>query len=228
MAETLRGAVRERATTRALVGWVVVVAALYALLGSSPLQLATSLATGAVVGAARLLAEVYDLRDEVETLALGMISLAGGAALVAVEGDNQSVGVAFLLVGAWTALDAGQVLRHRGLADPSKARDGRDVYRDYLARRVHEAVRDRRRTPRELREALDAEGEEVDRAVEELRERGVLRRVGGELRSVDDDERADRGTLARTRSAVRAGLHRLARPIAIEFESESSATGDVR
>jgi len=227
MAETLRGAVRERATARAVVGWIMVVTVLYALLGSSPLQLATSLATGAVVGTAGLLTEVYDLRDEVESLALGVVSLVGGAALVAVEGGHQSAGVSFLLIGAWTALDAGQVLRHRGIADPSKARDGREVYREYVARRVHEAVRNQPRTPRELREALDAEGQDVDRAVEELEARGVLRRVGGELRA-DDDEQADRRPLARTRSAVAAGLRRLARPVAIEFESESSATGGVR
>lgn len=227
MAETLRGALRERATTRALVGWIVVVGVLYAVLGSSPLQLATSLATGAVVGAARLITEVYDLRDEVESLALGVVSLAGGAALVAVEGGHQPAGVAFLLIGAWTVLDAGQVLRHRGVADPAADRDGREVYREYVGRRVHEAVQDQPRTPRELREALDADGEVVDRAVEELEARDVLRRVGGELRSADDRQ-DDRGLPARTRSAIAAGLRRLARPVAIEFESQSSTTVDVR
>lgn len=223
MADSVPAALRERATTRSVLGWVVVVAALYALLGTSPLQVGISLATGGVVGAARLLAEVYDLRDEVETLAFGVVSLAGGTALVAVAGGSQTAGVTFLLVGAWTAIDAGQVLRHRGLADPTSERSGREVYREYVGRRVHEAIGEESLTPRELRESLDADGDVVDRAVETLAERGVLARVGGELRLAADD--ADTGRLSRIRSTLAGWISRLARPVTIEFESERA--GDV-
>ena len=221
MADSVPAALRERATTRAVASWLLLVAVLYWLLGVSALQVATSLATGLVVGAADLLVEVYDLREEVEGLAVGLVSMVGGTALTLLEGGSPSAGIPILAVGGWVFIDALQFLRHEGVRDPSRERDGHDVYREYVTRRVHQAVADEPRTTRELREALDADAEAVDRAVETLLDRGAVELAGSELRTTRT-ERADRGRGASARVTVVGWLRRLLRPITVEFDSESS------
>ncbi len=222
MADSVPAALRERATTRSVIGWLVVVAFLYAVLGSSPLQLATSLVTGAVVGLAGLLTEVYDLRSEVESLGVGLVALIGGTALTVLDGGPASAGVSMLLVGGWLSLDAVQVLRHEGMREPTAERDGHEVYRAYVTRRVHETLRDEPRTPRELRESLEADADVVDEAVEALERRGTVVSAGSELRVADAEETTESGPLARTRSTVAGWIRRLLRPVTMEFETDAS------
>lgn len=227
MPDSVPAALRERATTRSVLGWLVVVAFLYAVLGSSPLQLATSLVTGAVVGLAGLLTEVYDLRSEVESLGVGLVALLGGSALTLLDGGPASAGVSMLLVGGWLSLDAVQVLRHDGVREPTAERDGHDVYRAYVTRRVHETIRDEPQTPRELRESLEADADVVDEAVDALERRGTVVAAGSELRVADDEEAAENGSLARTRSTVAGWVRRLLRPVTMEFETDPTETGRV-
>jgi hypothetical protein len=168
----------------------------------------------AVFGLSELVTDVYDVRQSVRHAGFGIYVLISGAALLLL-GDSGLVAlpVAFLLVGTWFVADAVQTVRHEGATEDEPT--GREVYRDYVGRRVHEALDDGPRTRRELSEALDADDGAIDAALAKLRSRGVVVREGSAFRVVDSD---DEGVAARV-----AGLgRRIARPLTLELDSAGS------
>ncbi|MFB6087800.1 MAG: MFS transporter [Haloarculaceae archaeon] len=212
---------RERVDGRSVVATVAVIAGLAWLFDGSPAQLAGSLLSTALVGAANVLADAYELHDAVRRLGLGGAALATAPLLALAEG-SLALPVAFGAVGAWLVLDGVQSLRHDGLR--SDEPDGHEVYRHYLARRVSELLDDGPRTRRELRDAFDADAADVDAAIDHLRERGVVERAGSTVRKRSP---TPDGRLGRVRERVMGVLERLARPILVEFEGTADA-GDGR
>jgi len=220
MAEALRDALRERVTFRAAAQWLVAGAVLYHFLGPSPAQFVTTTVSMAVFGLSELVTDVYDVRQSVRNAGFGLYALVGGAALLLLGDSNVlAVPVALLLVGAWFVVDAVQTVRHEGATEDEPT--GRDVYHDYVGRRVHEALDDGPRTRRELSEALDADDEAIDAAVAKLQSRGVVAREGSAIRAVDPD---DDGIAARLAGFAR----RIARPLTLEFGSDDTDGVDDR
>lgn len=219
MADSVRGAVSDRLRPRSILGWLVVVTALWWLFDESTVQVGMTLATSAIVGLADVSTEAYDLRSDVETLGLGFVMLLGGVSLFAF-GTSVDVAIVFALAGGWMALDAGQVLRHEGwkATDDRDNRDGHDVYHEYVLRRVDSELRERALTRRELFDALDADDRAIDRALDVLAERGLLSHNGSELRVSSPPQP---GALERARSGIVAPFARLARPLTIEFADEA-------
>lgn len=219
MTRALLEAVRDRLTVRNALTAVAVFGGLHFVLGVSRAQLATSMAMGLVVGLADVVTDVYDLRNSVKHLATGLPAVVGGLVLLAFDDGPVWVPVAILLVGGWFVLDAVQTVRHEGATKP--ARTGREVYRSYVARRVHETLADGPLTRRELGDELDADPADVDRAVERLVDRGVLERAGSELREAPDPESDG---LARVGEWIRRFAGRVARPVALEFGRAGDGT----
>lgn len=217
-ARTLSDAVRDRVGLRSALSTAVALGVLWLLVGS-PVHLATSVAGLVVVGALDVLSEVYSLRESVKHGVFGAYTGLAGAGLLAAGGAGW-LPVGFVLVGGWFVLDAVQTVRHDGATEESP--DGRDVYLDYVARRVHELLGERPRTRRELDDALAAESAVVDAALARLRERGVVERAGSEYRVTPD---ASRGRLSRTRQSFLGLLRRVARPVTVEFGREASGDG---
>ncbi|MFC4447547.1 MFS transporter [Halorussus aquaticus] len=213
MSETLLDGLRERVRVRSFLLSSGVLAALHVLFDASVAQLVTTAVTAAIVGLSEVVEDAYGLQSGVRALGFSVVLLVSGAALLAFDGGSHWLPGAFLVVGAWILLDSVQRLRYDGLTDDD-ARDGETVYRTYVARRVHETLAEQSRTRRELSEALDADDEAVDRALDALRERGVVDREGSEL-CVSSSER---GTLESIRKRIGDGASRLARPLALEFE----------
>lgn len=215
MSEPLRDELRDRFTARSVLLGVGVFAGLYVLFDAALPQLAITVVTGAVVGLSEAVADAYDLQSG-RSLGLAVVTLVSGGALWAFGDGSPWLPAAFVVGGAWLLLDAVQTLRHDELeADGEDARDGEAVYRTYVERRVYETLDERPRTRRELTEALDADDEDVERALDALRERGVLDREGSELRVSSPSER---GALASTRERISDGTSRLARPVTLELE----------
>ena len=214
MSAALRDELRERIRLRSVLIGGGLLAALHVLFDASVAQLATTAVTGAVIGLSEAVEEAYDLQSGVRSLGLAGVTLIFGIALLLFDDGIWWLPAAFLVVGAWILLDAVQTLRHDGLAADDDARDGEAVYRTYVARRIHETLAERPRTRRELAEALDADDADVDRALDALRERGVLEREGSELRVSS----TEKGPLESTRERIGDGANRLARPLALEFE----------
>ncbi len=225
MADSVRAAVSDRLRPRSILGWLVVVTALWWLFDESTVQVGMTLATSAIVGLADVSTEAYDLRSDVETLGLGFVMLLGGVSLFAF-GTSVGVAIVFALAGGWMALDAGQVLRHEGwkATDDHDDRDGHDVYHEYVVRRVDSELRERALTRRELFDALDADDRAIDRALDVLAERGLLSRNGSELRVSSPPQP---GTFERARSGIAAPFARLAQPLTIEF-ADGATDGDTR
>jgi hypothetical protein len=222
MPDSLRDALRERLTAGAALGSVALLAVWIGPLDASLPQLATTVATGLVMTLTDAAGDAYDLRESVEAGGIGLIAVLGGTALLAFGDGSAWLPVALLSVGAWFLLDAVQTVRHEGATVEAEAgadaRDGRAVYRNYVARRVHETLDAEARTRRELREALDADAGAVDAAVATLRERGVVTVVGSELRVT----RSDPTRRERFRRRLGAAATRLARPVALEFDSDAA------
>ena len=214
MSAALLDELRKRVRLRSVLVGGSVLTALHLVFDASVAQLAVTAVTGTVVGLSETVQEAYDLRSVVRSLGLAVVALVSGVALLLFDDGSPWLPAAFLVVAAWILVDAVQTLRHDGLAPDDDARDGEAVYRTYVERRVHETLSDRPRTRRELSEALDAADEDVDRALDALRERGVLDREGSELRVSS----TEKGTLESTRERIGDGASRLARPLALEFE----------
>jgi hypothetical protein len=219
MADSARAAVGNRLRLRSILGWFVLAAFLFWFFDESAVQLGMALATSTILGLSEVLAEVYDLRSEIESLGLALVTLLGGLALVA-SGDSAGVAVPLVLAGGWMVLDAGQVLRHEGLTnDESDDRDGHAVYHEYVVRQVDETLREQPMTRRELSDTLDADNAAIDRALDTLAERGLLSRKGSELQ-VSSPPQA--GPLGRVRDGIATALGRFARPLTIEFENDTA------
>ncbi|WP_134671400.1 MFS transporter [Halorussus marinus] len=216
MADGLVDALRDRIGFRSALVGVGVLVALRTVLNVSIAQLATTAATGAILALSKVVEDAYDLRSSVRWLGLGVAAIVYGGALLAFDDGDAWLSVVFLLAGTWLVADAIQTLRHDGLVEPETPRDGTEVYRTYVTRRVHETLDERPRTRRELSEALDADERDIDRALDALGERGVLERTGSELRIVSTDPT----TFETARDGVRSGVDRLARPIALELETD--------
>ncbi|NHN59967.1 MULTISPECIES: MFS transporter [Halorussus] len=215
MSEALRDELRDRIGLRPLLFSAGLFAVLHVLFDASVAQLAVTAITGAVVGLSEAVEEAYDLQAGVRSLGLAVVTLVSGVALLAFEDGIWWLPAAFLVVGGWLLLDSVQTLRHDGLAaDDDDVRDGEAVYRSYVERRVHETLTERPRTRRELFGALDADDRDIERALDALRERGVLDREGSELRVSS----FEKGRLAAARERLGDGTRRLARPLALERE----------
>ncbi|ELZ29593.1 hypothetical protein C475_01551 [Halosimplex carlsbadense 2-9-1] len=217
MSESLRDALRERVTVWATLQWAVALAVLYHLLDPSPAQFLTTTVSMGVFGLSELATDVYDVRQLVRNAGFGVYALVGGAAMLLSGPNVVAFPVAFLLVGTWFVLDAVQTVRHEGATEDEPT--GREVYHDYVGRRVREALDEGPRTRRELTEALDADDEAIDAAVETLESRGVVVREGSAIRAVDPD---DDGIAARVAGLAR----RIARPLTLEFRDEGCDAGD--
>ncbi|QLH76692.1 MFS transporter [Halosimplex rubrum] len=219
MAATLREALREQVTLRAVAQWLVAGGVLYYLLDPSPAQFVTTTVSMGIFGLSELVTDVYDVRQSVRNAGFGVYALVGGAAMALLGDPNvAALPVAFLLVGAWFVLDAVQTVRHEGATESQPT--GREVYHDYVGRRVREALDDGPRTRRELCEALDADDEAIDAAVAKLRSRGVVVREGSALRAVDPDDGGLTGRLA--------GLaRRIARPLTLELGGDEGEVDGV-
>ncbi|MFB6150467.1 MAG: MFS transporter [Haloarculaceae archaeon] len=221
MTAALLETLRERLHLRTVLGWLGVLALVHFGFGSSLPQVATTAAVSGVVGLNELLSDAYDLRDSVGHAGVGVAAVVSGVGLLAFDEGAAWLPLGFVLVGGWFVLDAVQTVRHEGATEAQTTRDGREVYRDYVARRVHETVRERSLTPRELGDELDADDEDVEAAVERLRDRGAVERVGSELRPASDE----RGRLARVRERAATVARRIARPVTIEFGSDGRDDG---
>jgi hypothetical protein len=214
MSTRLDEALRDRLELRTVIVWFTLMAALY-YFGTSLPQLATTTVMSAVLGLNKILADTYDLRESVKYVGLGAVAVLSGVVLLFVEG-SVLLPVAFLLIGSWFVLNAVQTVRHEGATEPP--RDGHDVYRDYVARRVHETLKERSQTRRELGESLDADDEAIDIAVERLLDRDVIERTGSEFRVSSS---LARSRLDHVRIRIAGMARRIARPIAIEFDDST-------
>ncbi|WP_049900488.1 MFS transporter [Halococcus agarilyticus] len=223
MADSVRVAVRERVSPRAILAWLGLVAFSVWFFDGSVTQTATSLTATGIFGLSELLTEVYDLREIVRTLGFGLMALLSGVALFVLGGTGTWwLPVVFAALGGWLALDAVQTLRHEGLFidEGDEDPDGRDVYHDYVTRKVDRTLREQPLTRRELSDALDPDDAALDRAVAELDDRDLLVREGSELRVRSPPEPS---TLARARGLATTAAARLARPLTIEFDDEPTA-----
>lgn len=219
MADSVRAALHERISLQTVIGWVVLVATLWWIQGQSLVGLGTSLATATILGLADIGADVYDLPSAVKSLGLGLVTLLSGLVLFMIEG-GLGVSVVLFVSSIWIVLDSVQTLRHEGhTTDESEEPDGHAVYHQYVTRRVHETLREQELTRLELSAALESDDEAIDRALETLTERGVLSRNGSELHVSSPPKP---GPMEYLRNGITDAFARLARPITIEFESETA------
>jgi len=222
MPSALREAVRERLTLRSAVYFLVAMGILRVAVDASVPQLAVTAALSLVTGAADVVREVYDVRESVTSAWAGAVAVVGSSALLGLGEGPVWFSATFLLVGAWFLLDAVQVVRHEGLTEDEPT--GREVYRDYVGRQIHEALAEHPRTRRELFDTLEADDETVEAALDRLRERGVVVQEGSEFRLDDSDE--DDGTVAGIRAGLVGLARRIARPVTLELRPEDDEPGD--
>ncbi len=210
----LRKEIENRIDARSILMLAVVAWMSVEVFDAAPEQFAATLIGSAIAGGAGLVADAFDLREGVRYGGLGLASLFGGVTLFLAEGSTL-IPAALGLVGVWLALDGVQSVRHGGIderGDPQP--DGEAVYRQYLQRRIRELLGDRSRSGTELYEAMDADTEDVDAALAELRDRGLVSLRGGVYhRSTPDSP----GRLARGRNWIAGSLRRLAQPVTVEF-----------
>ena len=216
----LRDALEERLTARSVGVAFVFAAGFHHFFGASPTQVAATMLVAAVVGLGDAAGDAYDVREAVAHGWNGALAFAGTGALYAL-GEDPPLWFPLLFgsLGAWFLADAIQTARHEGVVE--RARDGRAVYRDYVARQVHETLDERPRTRRELHGALAADDETVDAAVADLRERGVVVEAGSELRLDESEESLGERVASRLGSLAR----RIARPVTLEFRGKSDEPG---
>lgn len=221
MPSTLREAVRERLTLRSVAAFLVAVAMLRVVVDASVPQLAVTALLSLVAGSADVAREVYGVRESVASGWAGAVAVIGSLGLLAFDGGPVWFSALFLLAGAWLLFDAVQTARHEGLTEDEPT--GREVYRDYVGRRVEESLEARPRTRRELFDTLDADDETVEAALARLQERGVVEQEGSEFRLREDE---DAGALARVRGGVVGLARRIARPVTLELGSAGDEDGD--
>lgn len=181
--------------------------------------LLTFLLSVVLVSGPEVVADAYDLRGEIQSVATGLFVVASGVALAVLgsSGRALAMGALFAVGGAWLLLDGVQTLRHEGVREPeSTTPTGDEVYRQYLAERIRDRLRDRPHTRRELRETFEETPEAVDGALDLLRERGLVTQEGSAFVPV---EQPDPGPVERA-------ARRLARPVTLEFRDDEAAPAD--
>jgi hypothetical protein len=219
---TLQEAVRERLTLRAVVYFLVAIAILRVVVDASVPQLAVTAVLSLVTGAADVVRDVYDVRQSVTGAWAGVVAVVGSGVLIGLGEGPLWFSATFLVAGAWFLLDAVQTVRHEGLTEDEPT--GREVYRNYVGRQIHETLDEHPHTRRELFDALDADDETVAAALDRLRERGVVVQEGSEFRL--DASEDDGGALAGIRGTLAGLARRIARPVALELKSEGDEPGD--
>ncbi|MFD1513288.1 hypothetical protein [Halomarina rubra] len=215
MLAPLRRTLRERIDRRSIAGALAFTALLAWLFDQSFGSAVNSLAAAVLVGGSGLVADAYGLSDAVRRVGLGAWVLLAGGALDLLDGDaDETVGLLLALGGVWLLLDGVQELRHEGVAvaerDPA---DGEAVYRQYLAQRLREDLRERPATRRELRERFDETPDAVDDALALLERRDLVVREGSAYVARDREERG----------WGRRALARLARPVTRELDHGTTA-----
>lgn len=210
-------ALRDRLGVRSVLSATALFAILYFIFDVSIEYFVQTGIAMAIVGLTDVAGDAYDLRESVQHGGIGLSAIAGSAAMLALGSESVGAPAIFLVVGSWFVLDAVQTARHEGATTEPSQRDGHEVYRTYVARRVHETLDERPLTRRELHDELDADDGTVDDAVEELRDRGVVECRGSELRVVPSRD----GPTAASR--LRTLARRIARPLTLELEDGRSA-----
>lgn len=197
----------------AVVAWISVEA-----FDAAPEQLAATTIGSAIAGGAGLVADAFDLQDGVRYGGLGLASLFGAVALFVAEG-SVLVPAGLGLAGVWLALDGVQSLRHGGIDEREDTQpDGEAVYQQYLRRRIRSLLGDRSRSRTELHETMDADPEDIDAALAQLRDRDLVSlRAGTYHRDTPDPT----GRLTRVRNWLVGSARRLARPVTAEFRSDN-------
>ncbi|PSP46299.1 MFS transporter [Halobacteriales archaeon QH_1_68_42] len=221
MPSALREAVRERLTLRSVAAFLVAVAILRVVVDASVPQLVVTALLSLVAGSADVAREVYGVRESVASGWAGAVAVTGSLGLFAFDGGPVWFSMLFLIAGAWLLFDAVQTARHEGLTEDELT--GREVYRDYVGRRVEESLEARPRTRRELFDAQDADDETVEAALARLQERGVVEQEGSEFRLREDE---DAGALARVRDGAVGLARRIARPVTLELGSAGDEVGN--
>lgn len=212
MSPSLSEVVRDRLTAWQLAQAAVALGLLWVVLDPSVAQFAVTVVSTLVLGATSVIREAYDLRESVTNVGFGVLALLSGGGMAAFDAaGGLGLPALFLLAGVWFLADGVQTLRHEGVTRDRP--DGHDVYQQYVRRRVAETLEERARTRRELVDALDADADRIGAAVETLRDRGVVTRVGSELRV----DRRDGGRLDSVRRTTTAAASRLARPLTLEL-----------
>jgi len=212
MTASLREALRERLGVRSVLQWLGLLAFLWYVLDPSPAQFATTVVSLTLFGLTEVASDVYDLRDSVRHGGLGVYALVAGSALALFDDGTTWLPVVVLLVGLWFLADAVQTVRHDGATEDEPT--GREVYRDYVARQVHEALADGPRTRREIHAELAADDETVEAAIDRLESRGVVVREGSAIRTAERD--AD-SAVARLRDRAVGLAGQVARPVTLEL-----------
>ncbi|MFB6242816.1 MAG: hypothetical protein ABEH80_01840, partial [Halobaculum sp.] len=130
------------------------------------------------------------------------------------RGDDSAAGDS-LAAGEGSTVDDGRLSGDSPTTD-HPARDGEAVYAAYVARRVHETVREEPQTRHDLVDELDADAETVETAVDRLLEEGVLDSRAGRLEAAETTDRLSEARDA-VSDAVGGAVDRLARPFTVEF-----------
>jgi len=222
MTASLRDALRERLRVRSVFRWAGLVAFLWYVLDPSAAQFATTLVSLTLFGLTEVVSDVCDLRESVRYGGFGVYALVSGSALALFDDGTTWLPVVFLLVGLWFLADAVQTVRHEGATEAEPT--GREVYRDYVARQVHEALADGPRTRREFHAELPADDETVDAAIDRLESRGAVVREGSAVRTAERD--AD-SAVGRLRDWTVAVAGRTARPVTLELGDGGTDVRDV-
>ncbi len=213
MASALRSELRERLRLRAVLSLAALLALFRLVLDASLPQLATMTATVVAGSLSDAVVEAYNLRDDVEHLGFAPVAFIGGGALLVYDDGSLWASVLLFVPGVWVVLDTVQTIRHEGLVVEDATRDGHEVYREYVGRQVHGALRDEPLTRRELIDRLEPDAADVDAAIDDLLEEGAIERRGSALRVAESSDFTTLGD--RLEWLVR----RVARPIAIELRS---------
>jgi hypothetical protein len=196
----------------AVVAWVSVEA-----FDAAPEQFGATMIGGAIAGGAGLVADAFDLQEGVRYGGLGLASLFSAVALFVAEGSTL-IPAALGLIGVWLVLDGVQSLRYGGIGERDDPQpDGEAVYRQYLRRRIRELLGDRSRSRTELYEVMDADTEDIDATLAELRERDLVSLRGGVYHR---DAPESPGGLARARNWLIRSCRRLAQPVTVAFRDD--------
>ncbi|WP_231188844.1 hypothetical protein [Haladaptatus sp. DYF46] len=219
MSTAFRDALYERLTLRTLLSWLTMLAIFWIFLDSTIPQLAIMTLTAASMGFTDLVSDTYDLRNPVKYSGFGIQMILSGGALLAFEEGTIMLPAIILVIGSWFILNAIQTIRHEGATIPETDRDGHDVYRNYVAGRLYDILKERPQTRRELDESLDADYEVLDAAINQLLDRDTITQNGSEFRLATSP---DPNGLTRIQEWTTGMLQRIARPLSLELEQETS------
>jgi len=222
MTASLRDALRERLRVRSVLQWAGLLAFLWYGLDPSAAQFVTTVVSLTLFGLTEVVSDVYDLRESVRHGGVGVYALVGGSGMLLFDDGTTWLPAAFLLVGLWFVADAVQTVRHEGATDAEPT--GREVYRDYVARQVQEALADGPRTRRELHAELPADDETVDATINRLESRGAVVHEGSAVRTAERDAAS---AVDRLRDWTVGVARRIARPVTLELDDGETGARDI-